>query len=674
MTGAGIKSPLLALEPTIVSIIIQMARIRQCLTPSRGIRLVNALIDGTQHQKEFTDWKAKHCSDVKGSVGRGYWRGFMKRNGHLICSKRGAKYELDRASWSTYANFLDMYVHVISEMVNAGLAIELDSPVWMDRSGNTVDETKAFGCKVTHDILYPDMCLVGDEVGGNISMKGDGHAGGKLYLCEKGQIPQQKTSSKDKHFTLMGLTNLKGEPVMCILVIAGKKPKAMVEMGIDSFQDMIGLETDEDFFEKNSGEGKLFPGGPTCLVKGIRVPCFIRWSEKGSMTSEILKEALETLDCLKVFDRVEGRKPFLLVDGHGSRFELPFLSYINDPDHEWVVCIGVPYGTGMWQVGDSKEQNGSYNIAMTNEKAKLLEERESKCINPTLETYDIIPLVNRCWPKSFGRKDKNQNAIADRGWYPFNRNLLTLPEVRATMTMTELEEELVSSIVISTQTTTCTTLAVTKPTPTFDPQYLNAPPPPADSLALNYSTGTSAFCLDSLVQHSELMKSRERVKNERDNGKTVKEKIQAAKRVTAGVLFKASSCRIGKDVFEVQRDHAQERLTIEMAKLNKVKQNYLLLKDKAAAVLALGKTPDKWSAKELKIVVAPLKRKEDGAMPKLKKELLEAYQKWKDRPPLFDLDAVLGVNDLQICGDGNASETDDEDDAKNTMVPHFEEI
>ena len=145
----------------------------------------------------------------------------------------------------------------------------------------------------------------------------------------------------------------------------------------------------------------------------------------------------------------------------------------------------VPYGTGMWQVGDSKEQNGSYNVAMATEKAKLLEERESKCIHPTLETYDIIPLVNRCWSKSFGLKRKNQNAIVDRGWYPFNRNLLTLPEVRSTMAMIELEDELESSIVVPTQTTTCAILAVANSTPTFDPQYLNAPPPPQDLLDLN---------------------------------------------------------------------------------------------------------------------------------------------------------------------------------------------
>ena len=68
-----------------------------------------------------------------------------------------------------------------------------------------------------------------------------------------------------------------------------------------------------------------------------------------------LKDILRTLDELEVFPRVNGLKPFLLVDGHGSRLEIPFLEYINEPDHEWVVCIGVPYGTDLWQVGDSKE-------------------------------------------------------------------------------------------------------------------------------------------------------------------------------------------------------------------------------------------------------------------------------------------------------------------------------
>ena len=43
----GNSSPLLPVEPTIVSTIIQLLRIRQSITPSQGIMLVNSIIDGT---------------------------------------------------------------------------------------------------------------------------------------------------------------------------------------------------------------------------------------------------------------------------------------------------------------------------------------------------------------------------------------------------------------------------------------------------------------------------------------------------------------------------------------------------------------------------------------------------------------------------------------------------
>ena len=85
------------------------------------------------------------------------------------------------------------------------------------------------------------------------------------------------------------------------------------------------------------------------------------------------------------------------------------------------------------------------------------------------------------------------------------------------------------------------------------------------------------------------MKSRERVKNECENGQSVKEKIGAAKRVTAGILFKISSCRIRKDVFDVQQENVQKKLAIESAKLDKQQRNFLLLTEKTAAVLALEK-------------------------------------------------------------------------------------
>ena len=46
----------------------------------------------------------------------------MRRNGDQIVSRRGQKYELDRASWTTYRNFKDMYVHNYAQMEVAGVA------------------------------------------------------------------------------------------------------------------------------------------------------------------------------------------------------------------------------------------------------------------------------------------------------------------------------------------------------------------------------------------------------------------------------------------------------------------------------------------------------------------------------------------------------------------------
>ena len=45
--------------------------------------------------------------------------------------------------------------------------------------GNCVEyESEAYGCKVTSKFSRPDMVLLGDEVGGNIDMTGDGHIRG----------------------------------------------------------------------------------------------------------------------------------------------------------------------------------------------------------------------------------------------------------------------------------------------------------------------------------------------------------------------------------------------------------------------------------------------------------------------------------------------------------------
>ena len=58
--AGGQESPLEKIEPLIISIIVQMARMRQSLNPSKGLLLINSLIHGTKIQDELVNWKGKN--------------------------------------------------------------------------------------------------------------------------------------------------------------------------------------------------------------------------------------------------------------------------------------------------------------------------------------------------------------------------------------------------------------------------------------------------------------------------------------------------------------------------------------------------------------------------------------------------------------------------------------
>jgi hypothetical protein len=97
-------------------------------------------------------------------------------------------------------------------------------------------------------------------------------------------------------------------------------------------------------------------GGPQCFFKGKNIPCFTGCSLKASITSQLLADMLQAIDDHAIFDQSDGIRPFLLLDGHHSRLELPLLDYMHGPGHESMTCIGVPYGTHFWQVADAKEK------------------------------------------------------------------------------------------------------------------------------------------------------------------------------------------------------------------------------------------------------------------------------------------------------------------------------
>jgi hypothetical protein len=103
---------------------------------------------------------------------------------------------------------------------------------------------------------------------------------------------------------------------------------------------------------------------------------------------------------------------------------------MTDPAREWMVCIGVPYGTSMWQVGDSIEQNGQYKDKLKNAKEQLLALKDKHGMKFTLTRHDTMWLVRYAWENSFVRVRTKKQAIAERGWGPLNYLLLDHPELQ----------------------------------------------------------------------------------------------------------------------------------------------------------------------------------------------------------------------------------------------------
>jgi len=411
---------------------------------------------------------------------------------------------------------------------------------------------------------------------------------------------------------------------------------------------------------KNCGNGKYLPGGPECIFRGKKIPAFVRWHESASITSDILVQALQTMDALDLFPRTDGVKPFLLLDGHGSRLQLPFLKYINEPKDHWIVCIGVPYGTALWQVGDSKEQNGSFNMAITKAKDDLLSYKESIGLTNGIVPTDLMLIINIAWKKSFARKFKNQKAISDRGWNPLNRHLLLNMDLRATMTIKEstLEYCIDHNIFLPNKTNDNqedTTFTSTTTVTDFDSSSSHLP---FVTEELNTSTGKAADCMNALISSKMIQETRERIKEDMNKGQFVKEQLLQASRITASIVIKAGLFRLNEDVFAAHQETERQKRQSLIDKIKKDEEKYKADCKLAEEVWKAKNKLEDMTIKELTVVCKPLKLKEDGPMPKKKIELIAKYKEWHGRPaPSFD---ISDINDMPILTHDEKDRVDDD--------------
>ncbi len=104
-------SPMAPVEEYIVSLMKQMAKMRQPFNISEGLNLANALIEGTEWEEKIVafklnrGWKPHAADGTKNPIlGQKWYRGFWKRHGHLIERKKGQKFSKDWSEWSIYRN------------------------------------------------------------------------------------------------------------------------------------------------------------------------------------------------------------------------------------------------------------------------------------------------------------------------------------------------------------------------------------------------------------------------------------------------------------------------------------------------------------------------------------------------------------------------------------------
>ena len=150
-------SPMIEVEPYIVKMIGQLAKMRQSITCCQGLELANSLVEAKSIMTKVNDWRLKHFSTFKqihkegaGSIflGPGYWRGFMQRNGHIVKANRRVKFDVKRSEWCTVQNFQQMYEDVYEELSKTVIATKLGQPAWFNQEGSIVQlEEEAFGLK-----------------------------------------------------------------------------------------------------------------------------------------------------------------------------------------------------------------------------------------------------------------------------------------------------------------------------------------------------------------------------------------------------------------------------------------------------------------------------------------------------------------------------------------------
>ena len=603
--------PLEKLEPFILDIVKQAQEAGQPLTPPHFLELVNSLLVDSTVSEELRKYNVERLLHPDTKVSKSYYNGFMKR--HNLQSTPGTRKSTFRMEAMTVDNIKRMYNLVYAAMVKAGVAVDLpeDEHYYVDGDGNvTTDESKIVGEKCTQKVVHPDYILMADEVGSDMAQEEDGAIGGQRYITDYG-VANLRGSKNSHRFTIFPITSGTGELVMNVIIFAAKEISFITRMGLDlkhvsEYDPMKPLN-------EQIGAGTPFPGAPKTTYRGVDMEAYITCNESGSMTGEILAGVLQKIDEYGVFERTEnGPRPLLLVDGHGSRLTLPVLRYVNSVDEfgrrRWHLTLGCPNATELWQQGDQSCQNGYLKIELTKEKEAVMRIKRQLKLTEALTRSDVIPILNRALPKSFGREESNKRSLARLGWNPLNRALLEDPRL--------LQRAVPSSASANA---------------TSGESYQSL-----DAMGLNLTNGTAGTTVmnyfQQLQSNVDLQQARDAQMQRADETQGSLEHIKG--RITAGKLYGAGQAVCDSRVLALVEAREDARVDKLYETLRKKAISYDTILAKHEKLVASGKDQAKYTNSDMKVFIGVRRLKQDGSLPTTRPDLLRMMSNLANREQL----------------------------------------
>ena len=408
----GKVSPMAAWEPLLVQCCLARQRLADPLNSTSFLALVHDLVGRS-------DSKVEGETTIKPPVEtltKRYYQGFLKRHSHVLCNTLGGGCENQThdavsdkrlglsgpgryANWTNpYATLDHMYKRVYSAMVDARMARRVD------RNGDEDDKPTQYELLDDSSMLFVED--IGDTVGAN------------------------------NLWTLLGITAADGKPVMCCVVLLGYNA-ALSNSTLSTILD-ASMTSNE-----HCGCLLVFPGGPICEFRGKRVPCYVTTTRHSCITGDILGNCLRRLDDLEINERSSDKpSPMVIVEGNFGEFGASFLQYINDKEHEWIVCAGLPFTTcRFWKQGDPRRKSrptARVKLAgqVAAEKLGELKRRahdRMPCRLGSCSTYSkLLANVADAWSSTFANTESNVETAAARGWIVLNSYLVSDPRILAT--------------------------------------------------------------------------------------------------------------------------------------------------------------------------------------------------------------------------------------------------